>query len=151
MKCTSLALVLFCLNAIAHADSYGFVGTWKGTGTWTNGSRDSEVPTTTQLTISEGDKIFRFEECWDYKDQNDGSPKHSCIESSYDRDSNDSLSVQGKKVGDIFADHILIFVGTSEVSEQISIDLLQPGKLLYRYNYLNSDGAAISREAKLTQ
>lgn len=143
-----LVLAFPLLLARAEAADIGFAGNWEGQGHWINGSEENELTTTTLLTITLTETSFRFEECWGYKDG--GDEKHSCIESSYDRDAHDALFHDGKKVGDIFPDRVVIFDGSAQVGEQIVMEQAGQGKLRYRYSYLNFDGAAEQREAVLS-
>lgn len=142
-------LVLLAFGVEAHAsNAYRFEGTWKGSGHYASGAADTDVSTEAVLTITLDATSFRFEECWDYRDK-DWNPRHSCIMSTYDLE-NDSLFHDGRKVGDIFPDKVLIFEGSPQVGEQIVMEQTHAGELHYRYTYSNFDGALERREATLT-
>ena len=123
-----------------------FDGSWQGTGLWARDSLERPAATAEHLEIDLSPTQLRFQECWVYRDT-DGRQKSPCIDSTYER-VGESLFHNGKKVGDLFPNKIQIYDGNTQVSEQITIQETSTG-VLYRYSYLNFDGAAERREAKL--
>lgn len=122
-------------------------GEWSGTGTLVQDSIDSRRDTDAYLRIEQDGDRFYLQECWRVAER-DQAPKKRCLEDRFERRA-ESLYLGERKVGDLFPGRILIYQGTRQVGEQITVTQLADGVLRYRYFYINMDGASELREATL--
>lgn len=144
MKKLILLSILFIFSSLAYA--YDFDGTWSGQGFVV--TLDEKAPTEAlfQLVLQLAEDKLTLEQCVLTQD---GESQQDCFSATY-KVQNDSIYNQfDEKIGDIFPDKIAIFESTSQVSEQIQIDLNAKGEMRYNYSYGNLDGASIHKRAYL--
>ncbi|MFN8791717.1 MAG: hypothetical protein ACK5Y2_09730 [Bdellovibrionales bacterium] len=146
MKSALVFLLLFC-GLVTSAFGHELSGTWRGPGLWIPNSQVKAVETDTELKVALTSSELKIEECWDYRSL-DSQLQTRCELSEYEiRD--EKIYLDGQRVGDVYPFQILVFVGRSQVSEQISLKISGPEKIRYRYTYVNQDGEADTRSAEL--
>ena len=155
MTFPSLAALIFLFGTSAAASAApadltsDWNGTWQGQGIVDRDSLDHEVTATYSLTLQTTAEAFDIKECWNTTEQ---SPEgHSCMSSHYAVRNDGEIWFRNRKIGDIFADRIVLLDANSQVSEQMIFDRNGSGQIRYQYSYANLDGGSAHRKAILTK
>jgi hypothetical protein len=139
--------VLFILSSVCLSQSalaHDLVGVWTGQGVWQKADDVASIDIDSAMQVSMDSKSIAIKECWKYNDPDEG-PKQQCIDSHYDI-VDEKIYTEGRPIGDVFSDHIVIFQSGAQASEQMVLELNETqNKMRYRYSYSNMDGDAERR------
>ncbi len=68
-----------------------------------------------------------------------------CYDSKYDIENFYDVYEKGKKIGTAYSGGVNIFIGNSQVSEQMNFQINEKNELRYRYTYSNMGGEMETR------
>lgn len=135
---------LFLITAARPCFADTLVGEWKGRGAFISQTLPGTIPVDMSVSINLSETKLEIRDCW----KNVDFHMNQCYSSSYDVDDNGKIYDNGQPIGDIYPGQIVIFIGKSQVAEQMIFDFGQ-NALRYQYVFVSFDGISKVRRGVL--